>query len=77
MSNLDFPIAAIKTLLRSVSTATSLVDKQKHIDGLNRGLKILLDEKMKDDEQERDLKKLKDDHDKAVDDKNISYIKRG
>ncbi|MCK4827577.1 hypothetical protein KA005_68245, partial [bacterium] len=54
MSNLDFPISAIKTLLRSVSTATSLVDKQKHIDGLNRGLKILLDEKMKEEIKERE-----------------------
>ena len=60
MSSLDFPIAAIKTLLRSVSTATSLVDKQKHIDGLNRGLKILLDEKMKDKIKEREEKGRKE-----------------
>ena len=80
MSNLDFPISILNFLLSKflkpcpapIKIAMRRFDK---INGVKRAIEILINEKQKDEMEERNLKKLKDDYEETIDDRNIKIIK--
>ena len=81
MSNLDYPISLLVAEGNKIANTPiygdlAMKEKASKLKAINNATDILRKEKCKDEENERDLKKLKDEHEKFIDDRNMGIIRK-